>query len=54
MHFESQEKLISTLHVGKLKLLLWHEAPQEIEWLQQCQICSTFQEKHCINTLNLG
>ena len=51
---ESQEKLISALHIGKLQLLLWKEAPQEIKWSQQCQSCSTFQEKHCTNTINLG
>ena len=38
----------------ELQLLLWHKVPQEIEWSQQCQRCSMFQEKHCTNTLNSG
>ena len=52
--FGKSRKMISEMLVGKLQMLLWHEAPQEIEWSQQCQSCSTFQEKHCTNTLNLG
>ena len=44
LHLESQEKLISTLHVGQIQLLLWHEAPQEIEWSQQCQFAPHFKK----------
>ena len=30
------------------------QRPQKIEWSQQCQSCSMFQEEHCTNTLNSG
>ena len=32
--FGKSRKIDSVLHIGKLQLLLWHEAPQEIEWSQ--------------------